>query len=353
MNPGDQAVQRLDALFEAIRVRVREESQEHEHHPDTKPDQAPRETREKRDRRADQAAATERNRTTRALHARRVLDELVPKPPELMAEGDGSHRIGAAEDAKGTGVDKRLERRELLEDRALVGVAARGGQGVPVAFNAAARFGDGQRRRGARCHRRLPCLLRADVDDTISTKASLALRIPGPPDGRFRDDASDWNSQIGRRSALAVRPNGVPKLLRSGTRPLPLAPPFDALLAAWRELRVCLLDATTVRFDGCGKYARFTALDLGLASRATHKPTRAWEVLAMTCDHGGAFTYTKFEKRFTVARKQVSLLGLRLQALFGIDEPPYQEPWSGVYRSKFIARVGLPAEGEGKGGSDE
>jgi hypothetical protein len=134
---------------------------------------------------------------------------------------------------------------------------------------------------------------------------------------------------------------------------LPLAPPFDALLAAWRELRVCLLDATTVRFDGCGKYARFTALDLGLASRATHKPTRAWEVLAMTCDHGGAFTYTKFEKRFTVARKQVSLLGLRLQALFGIDEPPYQEPWSGVYRSKFIARVGLPAEGEGKGGSDE
>ena len=36
-------------------------------------------------------------------------------------------------------------------------------------------------------------------------------------------------------------------------------------IRAWRELRVCLLDATTVRFDGCGKYARFTALDLGLA----------------------------------------------------------------------------------------
>ena len=86
-----------------------------------------------------------------------------------------------------------------------------------MAFNAAARFGDGQRRRGARCHRRLPCLLRADVDDTISTKASLALRIAGPPDGRFRDDASDWNSpsdpseyalapRIMRRSLAAFHP---------------------------------------------------------------------------------------------------------------------------------------------------
>ncbi len=132
------------------------------------------------------------------------------------------------------------------------------------------------------------------------------------------------------------------------TRGLELPP-----IRAWRDLRVCLLDDTTVRFDGCGKYARFTALDLGLASRTTHKPTRAWAVLAMTCDHGGAFTYTKFEKRFTVARKQVSLLGLRLQALFGIDEPPFQEPWSGVYRSKFIARVGLPGAVDGEGGGDE
>ena len=119
-------------------------------------------------------------------------------------------------------------------------------------------------------------------------------------------------------------------------------------IRTWRDLRVCLVDEKTVRFDGGGKYARFTALDLGLASRATHKPTRAWAVLAMTCDHGGLFTYTKFEKRFTVARKQVSLLGLKLQALFGIDEPPFQEPWGGVYRSKFIARVGVPGATEGE-----
>jgi hypothetical protein len=54
----------------------------------------------------------------------------------------------------------------------------------------------------------------------------------------------------------------------------------------------------------------------------------------------------------TVARKQVSLLGLCLQALFGIDEPPYQEPWDGLYRSKFIARVGVPGV-EGEVGGDE
>jgi hypothetical protein len=122
-------------------------------------------------------------------------------------------------------------------------------------------------------------------------------------------------------------------------------------IRAWRELQVCLVKTDTVRLAGAGKYGLFTALDLGLASRTTHRVTRAWTVLAMTCDHGGAFTYTKFEKRFSVARKHVSILGLRLQALFGIDEPPFEEPWSGVYRSKFIARVGVPGA-EGVEGGD-
>jgi hypothetical protein len=39
------------------------------------------------------------------------------------------------------------------------------------------------------------------------------------------------DAQIGRRSALAVRPNGVPKLLRSGTRSFAARPPFRELRA--------------------------------------------------------------------------------------------------------------------------
>ncbi len=147
-----------------------------------------------------------------------------------------------------------------------------------------------------------------------------------------------------RQKKETPKPLRHPQLRR--TRGAELPP-----IQTWRDLRVCLLDEKTVRFDGCGKYARFTAHDLGLASRKTLKTTRAWSVLAMTCDHGGA--YTKFEKRFVLVRKQVSLLGLRLQALFGIDEPPFHEPSSGVYRSKFIARVGLPAEADGELVADE
>ena len=43
-----------------------------------------------------------------------LADLYLEKQVNPEAEGDGSHRIGAAEDAKGTGVDKRLERRELI-----------------------------------------------------------------------------------------------------------------------------------------------------------------------------------------------------------------------------------------------
>ncbi|MGO8992392.1 MAG: hypothetical protein ACLQVI_03625 [Polyangiaceae bacterium] len=123
------------------------------------------------------------------------------------------------------------------------------------------------------------------------------------------------------------------------TRGLALPP-----IAKWRDLRVCLLDGDTVRLDGGGKYARFTASELGLVWTSTHKPTRAWEVLAMTCEHGGLLDYKKFDSRWDVVRRHVSDLGKRMQALFGVHEPPFEEPRDGVYRAKFVARVGVPGE---------
>ena len=126
------------------------------------------------------------------------------------------------------------------------------------------------------------------------------------------------------------------------TRGLALPP-----IAKWRDLRVCLLEENTVRLDGGGKYARFTASELGLVWTSTHKPTRAWEALAMTCEHAGLFDYTKFDRRWDVVRRHVSDLGKRMQKLFAIDEPPYEPPCDGVYRAKFAARVGVPGELEG------
>jgi hypothetical protein len=132
------------------------------------------------------------------------------------------------------------------------------------------------------------------------------------------------------------------------TRGLALPP-----VATWRDLRVCLVNPTTVRFDAGGKYARFTAAQLGLASGTTQKPTRAWMVLAMTCDHGGLFTYVKFDKRWGVVRRCVSRLGLRMQELFGVEEPPFERPWNGTYRAKFIARVGVPGSESDEGTDDD
>jgi hypothetical protein len=161
--------------------------------------------------------------------------------------------------------------------------------------------------------------------------AGAGLRVLGPE--RAKNDVAG-----GELEAEEEKPKkAATKAPMRKARGLALPP-----IKKWRDLRVCLVNPTTVRLDGGGKYARFTAAQLGLASTTTLRPTRAWLVLAMTCDHGGLFNYKKFDKRWPVVRRCVSDLGVKMQELFGIEEPPFERPWDGMYRSKFVARVGVP-----------
>ena len=128
------------------------------------------------------------------------------------------------------------------------------------------------------------------------------------------------------------------------TRGLELPP-----IRTWRDLRVCLLDETTVRLDGCGKYARFTALDLGLASRTTHKPTRAWEVLAMTTATTAAPSPTRSSRSASPwrgSRCPSSACAFRRSS--ASTSRRTRSRGAACTASKFIARMGVPEGTEGR-----
>jgi hypothetical protein len=148
----------------------------------------------------------------------------------------------------------------------------------------------------------------------------------------------DEPSRRSLRDVVAARPRRAPRAehLRK-TRDLELPP-----VKTWRDLQICLLDGETVRLDGAGMYMRCSYQDLGFASTKSRKPLREWDVLVRTCVGEGLFDWKAFDTRWDVVRKYVSNVGKMLQGVFGIDEPPYEEPGSGVYRSKFRAREGVP-----------
>ena len=156
---------------------------------------------------------------------------------------------------------------------------------------------------------------------TLPEEARDAANDPGAP-------AEDDGTRRPRRAPLRK------------TRGIELPP-----VTKWSELRVCLLDGETVRFDGAGKYVRCTLHDLGMASKQNRKATRAWDVLVRTCVGEGRFEHRVFDRRWDVARRHVSDLGRKLQALFGIWEVPFEEPKGGEYRAKFRAREGVPEGG--------
>ena len=139
---------------------------------------------------------------------------------------------------------------------------------------------------------------------------------------------------------------------RGGTRRDPLRktrglelPPVKK----WRELRACLLDGETLRFDGAGKYARCSYQDLGFGMTSNRsKARRDWTIVIMVCEGDGILDWAKFDRKWDVARKYVSNVNKRMKELFGIDDDAFEQPKDGIYRSKFRARVGLPGE-MGKG----
>ena len=128
------------------------------------------------------------------------------------------------------------------------------------------------------------------------------------------------------------------------TGALPVQPVIRLLGLAkrWAELRVCLINSTTVRVDAGGRNLRCTFVDLGMAHGQSRRPTLAWEVLEEVCQHQGRF-HTSRLGNANATRQLLHRVGRDLQELFGIDGSPFHRYRSDCgWRSRFDARPDLP-----------
>jgi hypothetical protein len=120
--------------------------------------------------------------------------------------------------------------------------------------------------------------------------------------------------------------------------------PLRGLAKRWTELRLCLLDRTTVRIDAGGRCVRCTHVDFGMAHGRTRKPTRSWDVVEEICERGGYFRTSRLGNA-EATKKLVSRVSRDLQALFGIEGSPFHRYRSDCgWRSRFDARPDLPED---------
>jgi len=112
----------------------------------------------------------------------------------------------------------------------------------------------------------------------------------------------------------------------------------------WAEMRLCMLDGTTVRIDVGGRCLRCTHVDFGMAHAHTRRPTLLWEVVEEICERGGFFRTSRFGNAVST-KKLVNRLSHALQELFGIDGSPFYRYRSDCgWRSRFEARGDLPED---------
>jgi hypothetical protein len=112
----------------------------------------------------------------------------------------------------------------------------------------------------------------------------------------------------------------------------------------WTDLRICLLDSTSVRVDAPGRSLRCTHVDFGMAHGRTRRPTLAWEVLEEVCLRGGFFHTSRFGNA-NATKKLISRVRRDLQQLFDIPGSPFHRYRSDCgWRSRFKTRPDLPED---------
>jgi len=146
-------------------------------------------------------------------------------------------------------------------------------------------------------------------------------------------------------SLLAPAPTPSPAL-SPAPAPVPApSPPVIPGASRWNEIRISLVDATTVRIDLPGVSVRRTYVDLGMAHSKNRQPRRVWELLVELCDSHGIFLSTRFGSA-DATKKLVSRLGGELAAIFGLSDSafhPYR-PSEG-WQARFQAHPRLPSGG--------
>ncbi len=142
-------------------------------------------------------------------------------------------------------------------------------------------------------------------------------------------------------SLLAPAPAPSPALSPAPASVPALAPRLIPGATRWNEIRISLVDPTTVRVDLPGVSVRRTYVDLGMAHRKNRQPRRVWELLVELCDGHGIFLSTRFGSA-DATKKLVSRLSGELGAVFGLGESafhPYR-PSEG-WQARFQASPGI------------
>jgi hypothetical protein len=134
----------------------------------------------------------------------------------------------------------------------------------------------------------------------------------------------------------------APDAPETGAPPVRPSIGLRGLAKGWPELRICLVDRTTVRVDAGGRCIRCTYVDLGMAHGRSRRPTLAWEVLEEVCQQHGRFRTSRLGNA-NATRQLVHRVGRDLQELFGIDGSPFHRYRSDCgWRTRFEARPDLP-----------
>jgi hypothetical protein len=107
---------------------------------------------------------------------------------------------------------------------------------------------------------------------------------------------------------------------------------------SWGEVRVRPVDGLTVLVTVGPRSARFTHVDMGLASAKSRGATKAWELLLATCEGRGTFAWRQFGESRDTVRKQVERLAEALCAAVGLEDAPFEpfEPSRG-WVARFLA----------------
>jgi hypothetical protein len=151
-----------------------------------------------------------------------------------------------------------------------------------------------------------------------------------------------------RRATIAPDAPGIePVSAVSPPGRFPSTPPASILRGiakGWTDVRICLLDRTTVRVDAGGRNIRCTHIDFGMAHARTRRPTLAWAVVEETCDKGGYFKTSRLGNA-DATKRLLCRVSHDLQVLFGIEGSPFYRYRSDCgWRSRFEARPDLPED---------
>jgi len=180
----------------------------------------------------------------------------------------------------------------------------------------------------------------ANEPPAVAPDVPRSERTPASRPASSRDPAPAAAPPLAPAPAAAR----APRAPRTRARTPALPPEAFVGLKRWNQMRICKVDALTVRVDLPTGFYRLSCFDLGMAHTVRRQPLREWELLIDFCDEYGVFkkfTYGKAD----ATKKLVSRLGKMLQAALRLRTRPFDRYRTGVgWRARFQALPSPPRD---------